>query len=66
MLKALSFLFFFFGGGGGGSKLKFLVEWMTGQSLQLFPLDGSFVLASAFQRVEVLRSFPFVGLVCFS
>ena len=24
--------------------LKFLVEWMTGQSLQLFPLDGSFVL----------------------
>ena len=31
MLEALSFQAVF------GSMLKFLVEWMTGQSLQLFP-----------------------------
>ena len=30
---------------------------MTGQSLQLFPLDGSFVLTSALQRLKVYNLF---------
>ena len=59
MLEALSFqaVFFvcfvlFF-----GSMLKFLVEWMPGQSLRLFPLDGNFVFASAFLRLKVCDFF---------
>ena len=32
--------------------LKFLVECMTGQSLQLFRLNDSFLLASAFKRLR--------------
>ena len=50
MLEALSFQAVF------GSMLMFLVEWMTGQSLQLFPLDGNFVLTSALKRLKVLTS----------
>ena len=51
MLEAFSFQAVF------GSMLKFLVEWMTGQSLQLFPLDGSFVLMSVLQRLKVRSLF---------
>ena len=43
-----------------GSMLKFLVEWMTAQSLQLFPLDGSFAFTSALQ--SVLFSISLIGV----
>ena len=43
---------------------KFLMEWFTGQFLQLFPLDGGFVLTSVFKRLKGCILFYF--LVCFS
>ena len=60
VLQALSFQAVF------GSILKFLVEWMTGQSLQLFTLDGSFVLTSALQRLKVCSLFHLLDWLCFS
>ena len=51
VIEALSFQAVF------GSMLKFMVEWMTGQSLQLLPQNGSFVLTSALQRLKVCSLF---------